>query len=158
MSDRAASPPPTRPPGAPVPAGARDAERGDGADTRLAYDFATVRVVPHVHLADFVTVGVVVHARTAGYLRMRALTDPAALRARVPDVDAELLARYLRSWEAVCAGDPTAGPVALAPTSERFQWITAPRSDVLQSSPVHEGLCDDPAWALDELFAAYVKA
>jgi hypothetical protein len=127
------------------------------AAERLAYDFATLRVVPHVHLADFVTVGVVVHARTAGYLRMRVLTDPAALGARVRDVDPELLARYLRSWEAVCAGDPAAGPVALAPTSERFHWITAPRSDVLQCSPVHEGLCDDPERALEELFAAYVR-
>lgn len=127
------------------------------AAERLAYDFATLRVVPHVHLADFVTVGVVVHARTAGYLRMRVLTDPAALRARVRDVDPELLARYLRSWEAVCAGDPAAGPVALAPTSERFHWVTAPRSDVLQCSPVHEGLCDDPERALEELFAAYVR-
>ena len=128
-----------------------------GAGTRIDYDFATLRVVPHVHLADFVTVGVVVHARTAGYLRMRVVTDTAALGARVRDLDPQLLSRYLRSWEAVCAGDPAAGPVALAPPSERFHWITAPRSDVLQSSPVHEGVCDDPERALAELFAAHVR-
>jgi hypothetical protein len=87
---------------------------------------------------------------------MRTLTDPAELAARVPDVDHELLARYLRSCCAVAAGDPAAGPVALAPPSERFHWLTAPRSDVLQSSPVHAGLADDPAAALEELFAAYV--
>ena len=127
------------------------------AGERIDYDFATVRVVPHVHLADFVTVGVVVHARTRGYLRMRVITDPALLGARVPDVDPHRLAHYLRSWEAICAGDPAAGPVALAPPSERFHWITAPRSDVLQSSPVHEGICDDPDRALAELFAAYVR-
>ena len=126
------------------------------AGGRIAYDFATLRVVPHVHLADFVTVGAVVHARTVGYLRMRVLTDPTVLGARVRDVDPHLLAHYLRSWEAICAGDPAAGPVALAPPSERFHWITAPRSDVLQSSPVHEGICDDPERALAELFAAYV--
>src|SRR5829696_4156494 len=61
-----------------------------------------------------------------------------------------------RSCEAICAGDPTAGPMALAPPSERFHWLTAPRSDVLQSSPVHEGICDDPGRALDELFEQYV--
>ena len=122
----------------------------------VAYDFAVLRAVPHVHLGAFVPVGVVVHARTAEFLGMRALTDPAALAARVPDVDAELLARYLHSCEAICAGDPAAGPVALSPPSERFHWLTAPRSDVLQSSPVHEGLCEDPARALEELFAAYV--
>lgn len=122
----------------------------------IAYDFAVLRAVAHVHLGAFVPVGVVVHARTAGYLGMRTLAGLDELRARVADVDHELLARYLASCRAVAAGDPTAGPVALAPPSERFHWLTAPRSDVLQSSPVHAGLTDDPARALDELFAAYV--
>ena len=120
------------------------------------YDFAVLRAVPHVHVGAFVPVGVVVHARTVGFLRLRAVTDPAELAARVAGVDAELLARYLRSLEAVCAGEAAAGAVALAPPSERFHWITAPRSDVLQSSPVHEGMSEDPAAALDALFAAYV--
>jgi hypothetical protein len=74
----------------------------------------------------------------------------------VPDVDHELLARYLRSCCAIAAGDAAAGPVALGPTSERFHWLTAPRSDVLQSSPVHAGLAEDPARALDQLFREYV--
>jgi len=126
------------------------------AGAPIAYDFAVLRAVPHVHLGAFVPVGVVVHARTAGYLGMRTLMGQDELRARVPDVDHELLARYLASGCAVAAGDPGAGPVALAPPSERFHWLTAPRSDVLQSSPVHAGLSDDPARALDELFAAYV--
>jgi len=125
-------------------------------EERVAYDFAVLRAVPHVHLGAFVPVGVVVHARTAGYLGMRAVTDARELAARVPDVDHELLARYLRSCCAVAAGEPAAGPVALAPPSERFHWLTAPRSDVLQSSPVHAGLTTDPARALDALFAEYV--
>jgi len=126
------------------------------AEGAIAYDFAVLRAVPHVHLGAFVPVGVVLHARTAGYLGMRTLTGLDMLKARVPDVDHELLARYLASCCAVAAGDSGAGPVALAPPSERFHWLTAPRSDVLQSSPVHAGLTDDPARALDELFATYV--
>lgn len=122
----------------------------------ILYDFAVLRVVPHVHLGAFQAVGVVLHARTREFLGIKVITDPAVLRARVPDVDAELLARYLRSYEAVAAGDASAGPVALAPTSERFHWLTAPRSDVLQSSPIHEGLCDDPASAVTRLFDAHV--
>ena len=122
----------------------------------VAYDFAVLRVVPRVHLGAFVNVGVVVHARTAEFLALRAVTDEGLLRAHVPGVDAELLARYLRSCEAICAGDVTAGPMALAPPSERFHWLTAPRSDVLQSSPVHEGISDDPRRALDRLFEEYV--
>ena len=122
----------------------------------VAYDFAVLRVVPRVHLGAFVNVGVVVHARTAEFLALRAVTDEQLLRAHVPGVDAELLARYLRSCEAICAGDVAAGPMALAPPSERFHWLTAPRSDVLQSSPVHEGISDDPRRALDRLFEEYV--
>jgi len=120
------------------------------------YDFAVLRVVPRVHLGAFVNVGVVVHARTAEFLALRAVTDERVLAAHVHGVDADLLARYLRSCERICAGDVTAGPMALAPPSERFHWLTAPRSDVLQSSPVHEGICDDPQRALDALFEDYV--
>ena len=123
---------------------------------RIDYDFAVLRVVPRVHLGAFVNVGVVVHARTAEFLALRALVDERALASRVPGLDTRLLARYLASCVAICAGDATAGPMALAPTSERFHWLTAPRSDVLQSSPVHEGVCDDPQRALDDLFEAYV--
>ena len=83
---------------------------------------------------------------------MRSLTDIDELRAHVPEVDAELLARYLRAVRAICEGDETAGPVALTPPSERFHWVTAPRSDVIQSSPIHEGVCFDPERELDALF------
>ena len=124
--------------------------------SRTEYEFAILRVVPHVHLGAFVNVGVVLHARRAGVLALRVVEDEARLRALLPDVDTALLASYLRSCVAICAGDASAGPVALAPTSERFHWLTAPRSDVIQSSPVHEGVCDDPAAELDALFAAYV--
>lgn len=122
------------------------------------YEFAVLRVVPHVHLGAFVNVGVVMHARREGFLTLRALDDPAALRARLPDVDSDLLARYLRSCIAICAGDADAGPVALAPSSERFHWLTAPRSDILQSSPVHEGVCDDALAELEALYQLYVGA
>jgi hypothetical protein len=122
----------------------------------IAYDFAVLRVVPHVHLGAFANVGVVLHARTAEFLGMRIVSDPDALRELAPGLDIELLARYLRCYEGICQGDPAAGPIALLPPSERFHWLTAPRSDVLQTSPVHEGLSDDPARALEELFAKLV--
>ena len=124
---------------------------------QLDYDFAVLRVVPSVHLGAFVNVGVVVHARSAEFLALRVLTDAAALRARLPGMDAELLARYLRATEAICAGDAAAGPVALTPPSERFHWLTAPRSDVLQSSPVHEGTSADLPGELEKLYRAYVE-
>ena len=124
---------------------------------RASYHFAILRVVPHVHLGSFVNVGVVLHARTVEFLGMRAIEDPAALRALARDVDTERLARYLACYRGICEGDATAGPVALLSPSERFHWMTAPRSDVLQASPVHEGLTSDPAAALDEIYARFVE-
>lgn len=123
----------------------------------VAYDFAVLRVLQHPHLGSAVPVGVVVHARTAGFLRLAVLTDADELARRMPDVDSLLLARYLRACAAICAGDAETGPVAMAPPSERFHWITAPRSDVIQCGPVHEGLSEDPERALDELYAQYVR-
>ena len=123
----------------------------------VSYDFAVLRAVPHPHIGAFVPVGVVLHARTVDYLGMRSLTDVDELREQVPEVDAELLARYLRSVRAICEGDETAGPVALTPPSERFHWLTAPRSDVIQFSPIHEAVCSDLERLLDALFRTYVR-
>jgi Protein of unknown function (DUF3037) len=123
----------------------------------VSYHFAILRVVPHVHLGAFINVGVVLHSRTMEYLAMRAIEEPRSLRTLAPDVDAELLARYLACYRGICAGDPAAGPIALVSPSERFHWMTSPRSDVLQASPVHEGL-GDPATALGELYDALTLA
>lgn len=122
----------------------------------IAYSFAVLCVVPHPHLGTAVPVGVIVHARTADFLGVQVLTDPAELAARAPGVDVELLARYLRDIRAIAEGDPDAGPVALAPPSERFHWLTAPRSDVIQCGAVHSGLCHDPLDALERLYASHV--
>jgi len=122
----------------------------------ISYDFAVLRVVPHVHIGAFVPVGVVLHARTTEFLGVRVITDAAELAERVGDADIALLSRYLHSCKAISAGDMDAGPLALAPPSERFHWLTAPRSDVIQAGPVHEGLCEDPVQMLDQLFREIV--
>ncbi len=122
----------------------------------ITYNFAILRVVPHVHLGAFIPVGVIVHARTAEFLGMKVITELERLRRCVPDVDSELLSKYLVTCRSIAHGDPAAGPVALSPTSERFHWLTAPRSDVIQCSAIHEGLTTDPAAALEKLFSIYV--
>ncbi|MES2177475.1 MAG: DUF3037 domain-containing protein [Gemmatimonadota bacterium] len=124
--------------------------------TRIDYDFAVLRVVPRVHLGAYANVGVVLHARTHEFLGLRTLAEVSRLATLAPGVDPALLARYLQSCELICSGDESAGPVALAPPSERFHWLTAPRSDVLQCSPVHEGLCSDLNAELARLFGLYV--
>ncbi len=124
--------------------------------SRLSFNYAVVRVVPRVHLGAFVNVGVLVHARTAGFLGIRLLTDPADLAPLVRGTDPQLVSRYLLSWRGICEGGAEFGPVALVPPSERFHWLTAPRSDILQCSPVHGGLCDEPERVLDELYREFV--
>jgi hypothetical protein len=123
----------------------------------ISYNFAVLRVVPHVHTGVFIPVGIVLHARTAEFLGVRVIADATELARRAGDTDIELLGRYLQSCKAIAEGELSAGPIALAPPSERFHWLTAPRSDVIQSGPVHEGLSDDPAQTLEELFAALVS-
>lgn len=126
-------------------------------ERNVGYNFAVLRVVPHVYAGTFVNVGVILHAPVAQYLGMRVLHDTESLRRVVSDVDLDLLVRYLRSCEAVCRGDDSAGPVALLPPSERFHWLTAPRSDVIQASPVHAGITRDPAAEVDRLYESYVR-
>ena len=125
---------------------------------KVPYDFAVLRAVPHPHLEWWIPVGVVVHARTVDFLGARTLDDPTLLEERVPHVDPELLARYLRAWAAIAQGHVEAGPIALLPNSERFHWLTCPRSDVLQCSRVHGGVGASPARVLDELWREHVES
>ena len=86
------------------------------------------------------------------------IADPVELANRVKDADVELLSRYLASCKAIAEGEMSAGPIALAPPSERFHWLTAPRSDVIQCGPVHEGLCEDPAEELERLYGELIES
>jgi hypothetical protein len=125
-------------------------------DRWIDYDYAVVRVVPRVHLCSFVNVGVVLHARTARYLGIRTHLDRARVEALCPGLDHEMLARYLAAYELVAGGGPDAGPIGQLPPSERFHWMTAPRSSILQTSRVHPGRTREPAGTLERLFAEHV--
>ena len=122
----------------------------------IDYDFAVVRVVPHVHLYEASAVGVIVHARTVDFIDARVVSSPDELKRVAEPGREERLARYLRGYQATARGDEGAGPMALLPPSERFHWLTAPRSDLIQCSPVHSGRTKDPAATLAELFRQYV--
>ena len=125
---------------------------------RVTYDFAVLRLVPHVHLYGSANVGVVLHAREREFLKARVVDDTAVLGRLAPEADAELLANYLRTLAGVAGGDPDCGPLALLPESERFHWITAPRSDLLQCSPIHGGRAQDLDETLSRLFDEYVRS
>lgn len=122
----------------------------------IPYNFAVLRVVPHVHIGSAVPVGVILHAPTERFVGMRVLVERAALSARVAQVDVELLVRYLATYTAACNTDEAGGYLSFGSPSERFHWLTAPRSDVIQSGPVHEGVCADVNAELDALFLELV--
>jgi hypothetical protein len=123
---------------------------------RAPFDYAVIRLVPRVEREEFFNVGVIVHAPTRGFLGCEIRLDRAKLAALAGDVDDEAIERHLAGLRAVCAGDREAGAIAGMSLTERFHWLVAPRSTVLQSSPVHGGVCDEPAVALRELFARRV--
>jgi hypothetical protein len=121
-----------------------------------AFQYAVWRVVPDLERGEALNAGVVVFARRHGFLAARARLDPARLRALARDTDADAVARHLDALVRIAAGDPLAGPIAALPASERFGWLTAPSSTVVQPGPVHTGLCDDPQALLDRLFERLV--
>jgi hypothetical protein len=128
------------------------------ADARWhAYDYAAIRVVPHVHLGGGAAAGVVLHARTARFLGCRLL--PAhALRTLSPHLDVDLLARTFDAFARVAEGEAGSGLIGSLPPSERFHWLTAPRSAVVQPGAVRGGRTRDPEATLSALFEAYCGA
>jgi hypothetical protein len=121
----------------------------------IDYDYAVVRLVPRVDLGAFVNIGVVIHARTAGFLDARLMVDQNRIETLAPGFDIPLLERYVDAYLRVCHGGVPGAPIGLLPASERFHWLTAPRSAVLQTSPVHPGRCRDLALALETLFRTF---
>lgn len=122
-----------------------------------SFDYATIRVVPRVERGECINVGVVLFCRTRAFLGMRVGLDKKRLLAFAPDLDLHLIARYLDGMERICAGKAQAGPIARLSQAERFHWLVSPSSTILQPSPVHSGICNDPAQALDALLAELVS-
>lgn len=118
------------------------------------YDYAVIRVVPSVERDEFVNVGVILYCPDFDFAEARIELDEARLLALAPDVDLELVRRHLASFPAVCDGT---GPLAGLSKRERFLMLVAPRSTMIQPSPVHTGLCEDPAETLDRLVARLVR-
>jgi hypothetical protein len=121
-----------------------------------SFDWALIRVVPRVERGECVNVGAIVACATKRYLGAQLALDPARVLALDATIDLEELGLALASIPLIAAGDPSAGPIAALPRGERFHWLVAPRSAVIQTSPVHTGICDDPEAALDDLIRRLV--
>jgi hypothetical protein len=121
------------------------------------FEYAVLRVVPRVEREEFLNVGIIVYCRSLGFLQTRFELPEARLLALAPDLDLEEIAARLQAFERICQGRATGGTIGQLPIAERFRWLTATRSTVVQSSPVHPGLCADAAETLARLHAQLVQ-
>ncbi len=125
---------------------------------REPFQYAVIRVVPRIEREEFVNVGVILFCRTRGYLAARIELDEGRLAALAPYATGDELRDHLEAITRVAAGELDAGPIARLAQSERFHWLVAPSSTVIQTSPVHSGLCDDPEETLAALIVKLVAA
>ena len=126
------------------------------AARRSVFQYAIVRVVPRVERGECLNVGVVLLCRPKRFLGARIHLDEGRLAALAPDLVPGLIRPHLAAIERIAAGDAAAGPIARLGKAERFHWLVAPASTMIQPSEVHSGLCDDPAAELDRLVATLV--
>ena len=120
------------------------------------FEYALLRVVPRVDRGEFINAGVVLYCQEKRFLDARVHLDPERLRALDPRLDPEAVQAHLEAARRVCAGGPEAGAVGLLPPVQRFGWLVAPRSTVVQPSPVHTGLSESPQETLDHLLQTLV--
>ena len=125
--------------------------------TLSSFDYAILRVVPRVERQEHINAGVILFCLERDFLQARVELDEVRLRALWPATDVELVRQHLEAIPRICAGSPDAGPIARLSQRERFHWLVSPRSTMIQVSPVHSGLCEQPERTLDELFQRMVQ-
>jgi hypothetical protein len=120
------------------------------------FEYAVIRVVPRVEREEFVNVGVVLLCNKQKFLKTIIQLNDERLNALCPELDHTALQEHIHSFELICRGGADSGPIGQLPLAERFRWLTAARSTMVQTSHVHPGLCTDPAQTLQHLFEQLV--
>lgn len=121
------------------------------------FDYAVIRVVPRVERGEFINAGVIVSCSAKKFLGAKIELDPGRLAALDPTLDPAIISRHLEALSLICKGGAAAGPIGQLPPRARFDWLVAPRSTVIQTSPVHSGLCDDGDEMLEHLLNTMVR-
>ena len=123
---------------------------------RNSYDYALVRLVPYVERGECINVGVILFCPTRRFLGALMHLDEQRVLALAPHIDLLLIRQHLDTIPLICAGGQRAGSIGQLSQSERFHWLVSPRSTIIQTSPVHSGLCSDPSSTLQDLFKKLV--
>jgi Protein of unknown function (DUF3037) len=121
-----------------------------------SYDYALIQLVPSVERGECLNVGAILFCRTLGFLGARVHLNTTRVLALSPDLDLAAIQRQLDTMVLICQGGLEAGPLGKMSQSERFHWLVSPRSTIIQISPVHEGVCDNPEAALEHLLKTMV--
>ncbi len=123
---------------------------------KQTYEYAVIRLVPRVEREEFLNIGVVLYAASQKFLQVKFHIDEPRLQALCGKIDFPEIQKHLESFERICTGGPEAGPLGELPLPQRFRWLSATRSTVVQMSKVHTGLCTEPASKLEQLFEQLV--
>ena len=121
------------------------------------FEYAVIRMVPHVEREEFLNIGIVLFCAPQKFLQAKFELDKERLKVLCEKLDFEELKEHITSFERICAGGNDAGPIGMLSLPERFRWLTATRSTILQTSKVHPGLCDDAGEMLHRLFVQLVS-
>ncbi|WP_040282106.1 DUF3037 domain-containing protein [Psychroserpens damuponensis] len=123
---------------------------------KITFEYAIIRIVPKVEREEFFNVGVILFSKRKKYLGIKYNIDPIKLKAFCSELDIDALNKYLHAWELICEGHPNGGAIGQFELSDRFRWLAASRSTIIQSSKTHPGLCDNPEQSLETIFETYV--
>ena len=123
---------------------------------KVTFEYAIIRVVPKVEREEFFNVGVILFCKRKKFLDVKYVIDKRKLEVFSEEIDYDLLNDYLHSWKLICKGAPSGGKIGTLELSDRFRWLAACRSTMIQSSETHSGLCDDPEKELAALFESFV--
>ncbi len=123
---------------------------------KQVFEYAVIRVVPKVEREEFMNVGVILFCSKLNFLDLRLHMDKGRLALFAAEEEIEAIEKYLKAFEMICSGNPEGGTIASFTKAERFRWLTAAKSTIIQTSKVHPGLCENAEAALEKLFKQLV--
>ena len=123
---------------------------------KYTFEYAIIRIVPKVEREEFFNVGVILFSKRKKFLDIKYHINPDKLNAFSTEIEIDMLHDYLNAWKLICDGEPSGGEIGKMELSDRFRWLTARRSTIIQSSKTHPGLSQDPKKTLEDIFKKYV--
>ena len=123
---------------------------------KVTFEYAIIRLVPKVEREEFFNVGVILFSKRKKFLDIKYHINTDKLKAIAPELELEFLNDYLNAWKLICEGKASGGKIGEFEISDRFRWLAACRSTIIQSSKTHPGICKNPEAELQDIFEKYV--